>query len=92
VGKATATVTISNRLGLHARPAMMFAECANQFGASITVRRADQQETLDGKSLMKLMMLAATQGTKIELCADGEDAEKALAELRKLIESKFGED
>ncbi len=92
MAKAAATVTIINRLGLHARPAMMFAECANRFACNVCVRRADQQEILDGKSLMKLMMLAATQGTKIEICAEGDDADPAIAELVKLIESKFGEE
>src|SRR6266850_833676 len=57
---ATAKVKISNRLGMHARPAMVFVETACKFKADITVRRCDQNETVDGKSIMQLMMLAAT--------------------------------
>ncbi len=49
---ATAKVIIANRLGLHARPAMMFVEAAMKFKAEITVRRTDQDETIDGKSIM----------------------------------------
>ncbi|MEM7230141.1 MAG: HPr family phosphocarrier protein [Planctomycetota bacterium] len=86
------TVTINNRLGLHARPAMMFAQCAQKFDAAITVRRCDHDDAFDGKSIMHLMMLAATQGTDIEICATGGDAENALSELSQLVDSNFAED
>lgn len=89
---ACSTITITNRLGLHARPAMMFVECANGFSSAVSVRRADQDEALDGKSIMHLMMLAATQGTEIEITATGDDANEAVASLQALIESKFEED
>jgi phosphocarrier protein len=88
----TANVVIVNRLGMHARPAMMFVETANRHPARITVRRCDQTECFDGKSIMQVMMLAATQGTKIEITAAGEGADAAIADLRALIDSKFGED
>ena len=55
----TANVTITNRLGLHARPAMLFVETASKFCADITVCRCDDTETIDGKSIMQMMMLAA---------------------------------
>ncbi len=89
---ASATVKISNKLGLHARPAMLFVEAATTFDSEITVRRADHREPVDGKSIMQMMMLAATQGTEIEIIASGDDAEKAVCHLAKLVESKFQED
>ena len=68
---------ISNRLGMHARPAMVFVETACKFKADITVRRCDQSETVDGKSIMQLMMLAATQGTELEIVAKNDaDAQR----------------
>lgn len=87
-----AKVTISNRLGMHARPAMVFAETAMRFKADITVRRCDQKESVDGKSIMQLMMLAATQGTQIEITARNHDCKDALKELVGLVESKFQEE
>jgi phosphocarrier protein len=89
---AAATVNIENRLGLHARPAMMFVESASTFKADITVRRTDSNEPVDGKSIMQLMMLAATQGTKLEIAASGHDAQEAVDQLVKLVKSKFQED
>jgi phosphocarrier protein len=90
--KSTTTVSITNRLGLHARPAMMFVDVASKFTAEVTVRRCDQVEFVDGKSIMQLMMLAATQGTELEICAKGEDAEDATEELQMLIRSNFSEE
>jgi phosphocarrier protein HPr len=89
---ASAIVTIVNRLGLHARPAMTFVERAMGFEATVKVRRVDGQECVDGKSIMQMMMLAATQGTPIELVAEGPDAEAAIAALKSLVESKFDEE
>ena len=87
---ASAKVMISNRLGLHARPAMCFVDAAMVFQAAITVKR--QTQTVDGKSIMQMMMLAATKGTELEILADGPDAEAACASLKKLVESGFDED
>jgi phosphocarrier protein HPr len=90
---ASAKVMITNRLGLHARPAMIFVETASKYKSSITVRRCDQQETVDGKSIMQLMMLAATQGTELEIVATNEDdAKEAVKELVALVESRFQEE
>jgi len=86
---AKAEVTIANELGLHARPAMTLVETANQYASDIRVSKADQ--TVDAKSIMQVMMLAATQGTTLEITAEGEDAEQAIAALQKLIENKFDE-
>ena len=90
---ASAKVTISNRLGLHARPAMVFVEAACKFKSDVTVRRCDQTENVDGKSIMQLMMLAATQGTEIEITAKNDaDAQQAVKGLVALVESKFQEE
>lgn len=89
---AKAIVTITNRLGLHARPAMTFAEAASAFDCQITVRRPDQDMDVDGKSIMMLMMLAATRGTEIEIVASGDNAEAALESLVDLVRRGFDED
>ncbi len=85
-----AIVTIVNRLGLHARPAMVFVDAANLFRSVVTVKRDDQE--VDGKSIMMMMLLAATQGTQLELIADGEDAEAAIARLSALVAAGFDEE
>ena len=89
---ASAKVVIANRLGLHARPAMVFVESAMKFKAEITVRRTDQDETIDGKSIMQMMMLAATQGTELEIVARNDDCEDAIKELVALVKNKFQEE
>jgi phosphocarrier protein HPr len=83
-------VTILNKLGLHARPAAMFVRVANKHRADIWVDTDGEQ--VNGKSIMGLMMLAAGQGTKLTLSAEGADAEKAVQELEVLIEKRFDED
>jgi len=83
-------VTIVNKLGLHARPAMTFVDLASTFQSEVTVRRADQE--VDGKSIMHMMMLAATKGTQLTVTATGPDAEKACAALQKLVDGGFDED
>jgi phosphocarrier protein HPr len=83
-------VTIVNKLGLHARPAMTFVDLASTFQSEVTVRRADQE--VDGKSIMHMMMLAATKGTELTVTAVGPDAEQACAALKKLVDSGFDED
>ena len=89
---ASAVVTVGNKLGLHARPATLFAQIAAGFEADIKVRRCDFGDAVDGKSIMQMMMLAATMGTDIELTANGNDAEKAVETLQKLVVSGFRED
>jgi len=83
-------VTIINKLGLHARPAMQFVDIANGFQSGIKVWKNDQ--CVDGKSIMQMMMLAATAGTPLTIVADGHDALAALDALEKLVKEKFGED
>jgi phosphocarrier protein len=90
--RASATVTIANRLGLHARPAMTFVDAASAWKSRITVRRADSDQPVDGKSIMQLLMLAATKGTELEVVATGPDAQQAVDALCDLVASKFGEE
>lgn len=87
---ANASVTIVNPLGLHARPAMMFAETAGKHGCVVKIRRGDQE--VDGTSVMEIMLLAATKGTELELSITGEGADACLHELRDLIGRGFDED
>jgi phosphocarrier protein HPr len=83
------TVTISNRNGLHARPAAEIVKAAAKFNADITLVRDDLE--VNGKSIMGVMMLAAEYGSQLLLRADGPDAEAAVAAIATLVESKFGE-
>lgn len=85
-------VKIVNRLGLHARPAMCFVDAATPFKSNITVMRAGSGSPVDGKSIMQMMMLAATKGTELEIVAEGEDATRACDTLRKLVEGGFDEE
>jgi phosphocarrier protein len=89
-GALTREVTIQNKLGIHARPAASFVKTASRFRCEISIEK--DGETVNGKSIMGLMMLAAGQGTKLRISATGEDAAAALDELEGLVEHKFGED
>jgi phosphocarrier protein len=82
-------VQIANQLGLHARAAAKFVKLATQYESEITVERGDMQ--VDGTSIMDLMMLVASQGTRIAISARGVDAEAAVGALRELVERKFDE-
>lgn len=88
--RACIKVTIVNKLGLHARPAMSFAETAAKYRSSVTVQRGDR--SIDGKSVMEIMLLAATEGTDLEIRAEGDDADACVSELRALVESGFDEE
>jgi phosphocarrier protein len=85
-----AQVTIQNKLGLHARPAMSFVDLANSFNSQVTVKKGDQ--AVDGKSIMQMMLLAATQGTELLIQATGPDATAAISALRELVDRKFDEE
>lgn len=82
-------LTIVNKYGLHARPAMRFVELANKYACGIEVSKASL--TVDAKSIMSVMRLAATKGTVLKVTADGDDAEAAVNALSELIDSGFGE-
>ncbi len=90
MASTTETVKITNRLGMHERPAMLFAEIAGKFVSTITVGHSDSDQ-VDAKSIMQLMMLAATEGTTLTINADGNDSETAIAELVELVKSGFNE-
>ncbi len=83
---------ILNQLGLHARPAMSFVQLANGFEATIRVRRIDSSEWIDGKSIMQMLLLAATAGTALEISCDGQDEANALAQIIQLVNQKFDEE
>ena len=86
-------VVVSNRLGLHARPAMQFVDLANQFQSNVkVVKGGEEPGEADGKSVMEMIILAAVEGTPLRIETDGEDAAAALDGLAGLFESKFGED
>jgi phosphocarrier protein HPr len=84
------SVTVANRLGLHARAAARFVHLASRFHSQVKVSRGT--ETMDGKSIMGILLLAAATGTVLTLSTDGEDEEAALDALCGFVETGFGED
>jgi phosphocarrier protein HPr len=88
--KVEKDITVINRLGLHARPAAMFVRIASRYRSEVWVSK--EGEEVNGKSIMGLMMLAAGQGSKLHLRCEGVDADKAVEELERLLNSKFNED
>jgi phosphocarrier protein HPr len=86
----TKEVQVSNKLGIHARPAAMFVKVASRYKTNVFVEK--DGETVNGKSIMGLMMLAAGPGAKLKVHADGSDAAEALTELEALMERKFNEE
>ena len=81
---------IKNIKGLHARAAAAFVKTIEPFDAKVEVERSGQ--CVDGCSIMGLMMLAASKGTKIKVSASGNQAEDAMKAIETLLENKFGED
>jgi phosphotransferase system HPr (HPr) family protein len=84
-----ATLAIVNRLGLHARAAVLLVQAANQFDATVTVSKGDQ--SVDGRSIMGVMMLAAEQGSSIDVETAGRQAREALDAIATLVANKFNE-
>ncbi len=82
--------TICNKLGLHARAAAKFVAAASEFESEIEIEKDGKR--VNGKSIMGVMMLAASKGTNIKLFIDGADAEDAMIKIKDLIVSRFGED
>jgi len=89
-GKLQKEVMILNKLGLHARPAAMFVRVANKHRAEIWIEKDGEQ--VNGKSIMGLMMLAAGQGSRVVISAEGADAQNALNELELLVQRRFDEE
>jgi len=81
--------TITNPLGIHARPAAQFVKIANTFPCEITVEKDDDE--VDGKSILGLMMLAAGHGSVIRVTTEGDQAEEAMKALGELIARNFEE-
>jgi len=84
------TYTIRNRLGLHARAAALLVKTANRFASEVTIEKDGLE--VNGKSIMGILMLAASKGTKITLKVEGRDSVQALQTLGRLIENRFGEE
>ena len=80
---------IKNKLGLHARAAALLVQTVNKFDAEVSFSKDGQ--TADGRSIMGVLTLAATQGSKIQVEANGEEAERVVRAIEKLIEGKFNE-
>ena len=92
MASASREIIVSNKLGLHARPAMQFVDVANQFESSVNVYKGgDEPCEADGKSVMQMIILAAVEGTPLRIVAEGPDADAAVAKLAELFENKFGE-
>ena len=78
-------ITVKNKQGLHARPAALFVQIANKFDSAIKVLKDDQ--VVNGKSIMGILMLAAEKDSEIILVAEGTDSEEAIVELERLLNS-----
>ena len=85
----TQRATLTNQVGLHARPATFFIQKANEFKASIWIERDERK--VNAKSLLGVLSLGVVKGGEINLIADGEDEAEAIAALMHLIETNFGE-
>ena len=83
------TIAIKNKLGLHARAAVKFVNLANRFGSAVKIVKDGNE--IDGKSILGILTLAATQGSQIQLAITGKDEEAALGALAELINNRFDE-
>lgn len=89
MSKVIKKLEIKNKLGVHARAAALLVQTVNRFSAQVNISKDGQ--TTDGRSIMGVLTLAATQGSKIQVEANGEDAERAVKAIEKLIENRFNE-
>jgi len=83
-------VTITNKLGMHARASAKFVQLSSSYDCDINLTRDGQ--TVNGKSIMGIMMLAASKGTEIMVCTDGIDETQAMQALLDLVNDRFGEE
>ncbi len=88
---STATVTLTNKIGLHARPAIQLTKLAKRFSSQIQIRTASESPWIDAKSIVQVMAAKAPRGTRLEIAANGDDARLALQSLVDLIRDDFGE-
>lgn len=90
--KSTLRITVTHPSGLHARPASMFVQKANQFSSDMSVQNLTENSSpANAKSILGILTLGVMQNHEIEITAEGEDAEMAIAEFKSLIENNFGE-
>jgi len=89
MSKVVRKFEIKNKLGLHARAAALLVQTVNRYAAQVSVSKDGQ--TADGRSIMGVLTLAATQGSKIHVEASGDDAERVVKALEKLVEARFNE-
>lgn len=82
-------IRVSNKLGLHARAAAKLVHCANGFASTVSISTGD--ETVNAKSILGLLTLAATRGTTVEVITEGDDEDEAAAAIVELFDGKFGE-
>ena len=85
------TLLIKSRLGLHARAAAKLVRVATGFESQVTVRRSDSSLVADAKSILDVLMLAASRGTSLKVSVDGADEEQAIAAIEQLFADGFGE-
>jgi phosphotransferase system HPr (HPr) family protein len=85
------TVAVRNKLGLHARAAAKLVSTANRFQSDLRLERLDGSASADAKSILNVLMLAASGGTELRAIADGQDEQRAIAALSALFEAGFGE-
>ena len=88
--KCCKDLVILNKLGMHARPSARFVKISNRYKAEILVEKDGEQ--VNGKSIMGLMMLAAGQGSKLRVTAEGPDAKAAIDDLEQLVQTRFDEE
>jgi phosphocarrier protein len=89
MSKVVKKFEIKNKLGLHARAAALLVQTVNRFSAQVTLTKDGQ--SADGRSIMGVLTLAATQGSKLHVEANGEEAERAVKAIEKLIDARFNE-
>lgn len=89
MASAEQTVVLTNRMGLHARPSTQIATTASRFASDVTIAKDDM--SVDAKSVLELLMLAAECGSELTIRAEGSDAAAAVAAIAKLVETRFGE-
>jgi phosphocarrier protein HPr len=89
MSKVVKKLEITNKLGLHARAAALLVQTVNKFSAQVFFSKDGQ--TADGRSIMGVLTLAATQGSKVQVEASGDDAERAVRAIEKLFDSRFNE-
>ncbi len=85
------TLRIESELGLHARAAAKLVKLASQFKSDVKLSRLNSQQQVDAKSILGILLLAASQGTEIEVMTDGSDEKRAMEAVVQLVNNRFGE-